>query len=134
MSTQYNSAQIWIQVCQLDDIAPSTGACVLLNGHQIALFRIDRTKSLYAISNYDPFSKVNVLSRGIIANIGARLVVASPLYKHHFDLGNGLCLQDETVKIPAYYARVSDDGVEILCSAKTHKPLIKSDLEILECA
>jgi len=30
----------WVNVCELDDLWPDIGAGALINGHQIALFRV----------------------------------------------------------------------------------------------
>ena len=69
--------------------------------------------SLYAIDNHDPFSQANVLSRGIVGDLKGRDVVASPIYKHHFDLNTGECLEDDT-KIPVYQIRENGGKVEVL--------------------
>ena len=52
----------WIEVCALEDIVPDTGVCALVNGAQVAVFRVDGDR-VYAIGNHDPFSRANVLSR-----------------------------------------------------------------------
>src|SRR5262245_58452496 len=98
----------WVAVCRLDDIVPNTGVCALVNGRQIAVFRLDDDR-LYAIDNYDPFSKANVLSRGIVGDVKGELVVASPVYKQHFSLVTGRCIEDETVSVPVYGATVQGD-------------------------
>ncbi|WP_430462369.1 nitrite reductase small subunit NirD [Thalassolituus sp. LLYu03] len=100
----------WTSVCNLNDIAPDTGVCALFNGEQVAIFRWGNSDTVYAISNYDPLGDANVLSRGIIGSIGERPVVASPLYKQHFDLENGECLEKADVSVKRYTVRV-DAGV-----------------------
>jgi nitrite reductase (NADH) small subunit len=102
----------WIEVCKLDDIVPDTGVCALVEGKQVALFRT-RTGELFAIDNFDPFSKANVLSRGIVGSIGDKLVVASPIYKQHFCLATGECLEDETVKLNVYPVKAANDAVAV---------------------
>ena len=86
------TVQGWVQVCYLDDIVPNTGVCALVDDEQVAVFRVGES-GLYALDNYDPNAKASVLSRGLIGNLGERLVVASPIYKHHFDLRTGECLE-----------------------------------------
>ena len=56
-----------------------------------------RRRRVHAIGNHDPASDANVLSRGIVGDIGGELVVASPMYKQHFSLLTGRCLEE-----PAY--------------------------------
>ena len=103
----------WVTVCKLSDIQPNTGVCALINEEQIAIFRIGNTDEVYAISNYDPFSKAYVLSRGIIGDRGGILKVASPIYKQNFNLKTGECLDDESVSIPSYPVKVVDGLVQI---------------------
>ncbi|MDL2356516.1 MAG: nitrite reductase small subunit NirD, partial [Pseudomonadota bacterium] len=77
----------WTAVCNLADIVPNTGVCALFNGEQVAVFHVDDGAShVYAIGNYDANSGASVLSRGLVGNLGERIVVASPIYKQHFDL------------------------------------------------
>ncbi|MAS25104.1 MAG: nitrite reductase small subunit [Oceanospirillaceae bacterium] len=101
----------WTTVCQLTDIDPDTGVCALVNGEQVAVFRWGNSETLYAINNFDPFGKANVLSRGIVGSIGERPVVASPLYKQHFDLSTGECLEDDSVAVKRYQVKVEGGTV-----------------------
>ena len=57
----------WIDVCSVDDLQPDSGVCALVEGQQVAIFYCPNlTAKVYAISNYDPFGKANVLSRGLV--------------------------------------------------------------------
>jgi len=76
----------WVDVCLLSAIAPYTGVCALVEGQQVAIFRVGNEADVYAISNYDPFSKAFVLSRGIVGDRNGILKVASPIYKQNFSL------------------------------------------------
>jgi assimilatory nitrate reductase catalytic subunit len=100
-----------VRVCRLEDIVPESGVCALVGGEQVAVFRID--EKIYAISNRDPFSGANVLSRGIVGDLKGELVVASPVYKQHFSLLSGRCIEDGAVRIPVYGARVEEGFVVI---------------------
>src|SRR5690242_8719339 len=95
----------WTVVCALDDIVPNSGVCGLVAGCQVAVFRLD-DDSVHAIGNYDPFSRANVISRGIVGDVQGELVVASPVYKQHFSLLTGKCVEDPAVSVPVYSARV----------------------------
>ena len=106
----------WIKVCSIDDLQPDSGVCALVEGQQVAIFYMPKDKAVYAINNYDPFSNANVLSRGIIGDINGQPVVASPLYKQHFNLQTGVCLEDETVTIPAYVVRIENGSVQVSIS------------------
>jgi nitrite reductase (NADH) small subunit len=108
----------WIKICSQDDLQPNSGVCALVAGKQVAIFYLPKDKAVYAIDNYDPIGKANVLSRGVIGDLKGQLVVASPLYKQHFNLHTGACLEDETVKITAYPVRLEGGMVEIQVSAE----------------
>jgi nitrite reductase (NADH) small subunit len=102
----------WITVCALDDIVPDTGVCALLNGEQVAVFRVGANDpDIFAIENYDPNSHAAVLSRGLVGSLGERVVVASPIFKHHFDLRTGECLEAPEHSVACYPARVVDGKV-----------------------
>ena len=103
----------WLDVCSVADLQPNSGVCALVQGQQVALFYFADSKEVYAISNFDPFGQANVLSRGLIGDINEQPVVASPLYKQHFNLETGRCLEDDTVQIPAYPVRIENDRVYI---------------------
>lgn len=106
------SLKTWTAVCSLDDIVPNSGVCALIGGRQVAVFRVADDR-VYALSNYDPFSNANVLSRGIVGDLKGELVVASPVYKQHFSLASGQCIEDEAVKVTSFAARVSKGIVEV---------------------
>jgi len=107
------SEKIWISVCELDDILPDTGVCALVKEQQVAIFRSRRLNELFAVGNYDPIGEANVLSRGMIGSIGDEVVIASPLYKEHFNLRTGECVEKPEYQIPVYAVRVEDGLVQI---------------------
>ena len=100
----------WVKVCKLEDIVPNTGVCALVGGRQVAVFRLD-DDSVYALANHDPFSRANVLSRGIVGDLKGEVVVASPVYKQHFSLATGQCLEDPGVRLAVFPARIEGDTV-----------------------
>ncbi len=106
----------WVDVCPLDDIVPNRGVCALVGGRQVAVFRVPADGSddeLFAISNYDPFSKAFVLSRGVVGSRGDRLKVASPIYKQSFDLRTGACLDDPEVSVGTFAVRMVEGIVQV---------------------
>jgi len=104
-------AETWTAICTLRDIVPNTGVCALVDDQQIAVFRIGRGDEVYAVDNFDPNSQASVLSRGLVGSLGERVVVASPIYKHHFDLRTGECLESPEHSVSAYPTRVYDGKV-----------------------
>lgn len=107
------SIATWIDVCPISAIAPNTGVCAMIEGKQVAIFRLGYGSDVYAISNYDPFSKAYVLSRGIVGDRNGIPKVASPIYKQNFNLITGHCLDDETVSIRTYQVRVVEGRVQV---------------------
>jgi nitrite reductase (NADH) small subunit len=105
----------WITVCNESDLTADTGLCALHQGEQVAIYKPALADELFALSNFDPFGKANVMSRGIIGSIGEQLVVASPLYKQHFDLKTGVCLEDDSASLKTYQVRIEAGQVQ-LCS------------------
>jgi nitrite reductase (NADH) small subunit len=101
----------WVDVCALDDILPDTGVCALLGQRQVAIFRVG--DEVFALSNFDPFSKAFVLSRGIVGDRAGAPKVASPVFKQSFDLRSGRCLDDPAVAVPVHPARVQDGRVQV---------------------
>ncbi|MFD0690999.1 nitrite reductase small subunit NirD [Actinomadura fibrosa] len=107
----------WFDVCEYADLIPERGACAMIDGTQVAIFRtFDGT--LYALSNLDPFSGAYVLSRGILGTRGGAPTVASPMYKQVFDLRTGACLDDPRVALPTFPIRLDASGhrVEVALS------------------
>jgi nitrite reductase (NADH) small subunit len=97
----------WNAVCALDQIVPDTGVCALVEGRQVAVFRVGgESPRLFAIDNYDPNAHASVLSRGLVGSLGERIVVASPIYKQHFDLQTGECLEAPHHSVASYPVRV----------------------------
>ncbi|WP_437779463.1 nitrite reductase small subunit NirD [Sorangium sp. So ce1097] len=107
----------WVEVCGVDDIIPNTGVCALVDKRQIAVVRVGEGEEIYAISNFDPFSKAFVISRGIVGDKGGVPKIASPIYKQNFDLRTGQCLDDPSVRIPVYPVRVRGGRVEVQATA-----------------
>jgi len=101
----------WENVCPVDDLVDGTGVCALVGGRQIAVFCVDGKP--YALDNFDPGSRANVLSRGLTGDLQNERVVASPIYKHHFALASGRCIEDPTFSVTAYATRIADGYVQI---------------------
>ncbi len=102
-------------LCSVDDLIPNSGVAALDGDRQIALFYFPDVGEdrIFAIGNFDPISQANVLSRGIVGDVSGEPVVASPIYKQHFSLVSGRCLEDEQYSVPVYSVRITD-GVVIL--------------------
>lgn len=110
------TTQNWTDICAVDDILPSTGVCALVDNRHVAVFRLnnaDGSDQFFAIDNVDPKSGASVLSRGLMGNLGERIVVASPLYKNHFDLRTGECVETPEQSVSAHGVRVDAGRVSV---------------------
>jgi len=79
-------APTWVPVCGYDVLLPERGVAVLVDGEQIALFRL-ADGTVRAVGNRDPFSGAYVLSRGIVGSRGDVPTVASPMRRVARPLG-----------------------------------------------
>ncbi|MCX6400610.1 MAG: nitrite reductase small subunit NirD [Propionibacteriales bacterium] len=124
-----NETSIDTVVCRLDQIRKESGVTALVAGEAVAVFRT-YDDEVFALSNFDPFGKASVLSRGIV---GTKTVlvdgveeqvpfVASPLLKQPFDLRTGICLDDTEVSVPTYDVRVIDGVVAVGARRETLSP------------
>ena len=120
----------WVEVCGYDDIYPDTGVCALIDGRQVAIFRLS-DGTLHAVSNYDPFSGANVLSRGLVGDRAGEPKIASPIYKQTFNLRTGICYEDASVRLDVYRVRRRRGVVEVM-STPAEIPAPELDDETLE--
>jgi len=95
------SESAWKTICSSEELVP-----------MFALFRVNGR--IFGLSAIDPFSNAAVLSRGIVGDLKGKTVVASPLFKQHFDLDTGFCLEDDTVSVKTYDVREVDKQVQVL--------------------
>ena len=70
------------------------------------MVRVGEGSEVFAIGNFDPFSKAFVLSRGIVGDRAGVPKIASPIYKQSFDLRTGVCMDDAAVTVPTYPVRL----------------------------
>ena len=110
--------QTWQPLCHQDDLVPFSGVAAWIEtadeSTQVALFYLPgHATELFALDHHDPFSDANVIARGIVGDIQGEPVVASPIYKQHFRLVDGLCLEDETVRLRCWPLRLENERVLI---------------------
>ncbi|ART62859.1 nitrite reductase small subunit NirD [Kushneria marisflavi] len=105
------------ELCRIDDLVAWSGVVALHQGHQLALFYLPRGcdrqsgAEIFALDNHDPFSGANVIGRGIIGDKDGEPVVASPIYKQHFRLRDGVCLEDPEQRLTVWPVRLKGDLV-----------------------
>ncbi|MFT6986690.1 MAG: nitrite reductase (NADH) small subunit [Psychromonas sp.] len=111
MKTKSNNE--WIAICAEHDLTPNAGTCVQFKEEQVAIFYCLRSETLYAVANFDPIGQANVISRGIMGSIQGKTYVSSPLYKQHFDLLTGECLESPDHALKAYQVRMVNALVQL---------------------
>jgi len=109
------STEVWQTVCEHQDLVSHSGVVVWLDGAQVALFYLPGAegRTLYAIDNHDPQSGANVIGRGLVGNIKGEMVVASPIYKQHFRLEDGSCLEYPQQRLRVWPVRLNGSVVEV---------------------
>jgi nitrite reductase (NADH) large subunit len=120
MSAVPAAAARWVRVCRLDDILPESGAAARVGTAQVAVFRVG--DAVHALGNFDPASRANVLSRGIVGDVGGELVVASPIYKQHYSLITGRCLEDPALAVPVHLVRIHGDEIWVRAEGSVARP------------
>ena len=104
-----------VRVCAVSDLEVERGRAALVGDEQVALFLL-ADGSVHAVSNLDPYSRANVMSRGIVGSRGDTPTLASPMHKQVFDLRSGACLETQG-KEPAWLrvwsVTVVDGSVEL---------------------
>lgn len=108
----------WQPLCHRSDLVPFSGVAAWIETAdgpaQVALFYLPgRSPELYAIDHHDPLANANVIARGIVGDIKGEAVVASPLYKQHYRLADGQCLEDDGVKLRSWALAFQGERVMI---------------------
>jgi nitrite reductase (NADH) small subunit len=106
----------WRALCSRQDLVANSGVVAWFDGAQIALFHLadgETGERVYAVENRDPKSGANVIGRGIVGQLRGDLVVAAPLYKQHFRLEDGSCLEYPEQRLRVWPSRLNGDAVEI---------------------
>ncbi len=104
----------WKAVCTVEDLVPESGIAVWTEDGPVAVFYLPhRLPALFAISHTDPFSGANVLARGLTGDLKGQPMVASPLYKQHFNLITGQCLEDESVSVKTYPVLLDGETIRL---------------------
>ena len=126
-TTGFNHTKTWQKICTKADLVAFSGVAAWFETAsgpaQVAIFYLPvdpnaaalpgRPTELYALDHFDPFSKANVIARGIVGDIKGAAVVASPIYKQHFRLADGQCLEDEDVALRTWPIAFKGDAVWI---------------------
>ncbi|HSO69104.1 MAG TPA: nitrite reductase small subunit NirD [Arachnia sp.] len=112
-------------VCHLADLLPERPVAALVEGRQVAIVRLHDDR-VYAVGMWDPFSRANVMARGLV---GSSLVegedvpvLFSPMYKQAFDLRTGSCLADAEKALGTWEVTVLDGRVYVGAQVSEEAP------------
>ncbi len=119
--------QTWQTLCTRADLVPYSGVAAWVETAegpaQVAIFYIPagpntpalphHDPELYAIDHHDPIAGANVIARGIVGDLKGQPVVASPIYKQHFRLEDGQCLENPGLRLRTWPLRFDGDKVLI---------------------
>lgn len=111
------TTRTWTTVCRIDDLVPDRGAAALVEGRQVALFRLSWSGAVHAVGHRDPFTGANVVARGLVGTRGDVPTVASPLHKQVFSLLTGEALDYPGTFLDVWEVRVIDDAVQVRAGA-----------------
>ena len=107
-----HSLDTWVDVIADRELPAEIGVPALVGNAPVAVFRTHEG-TVHALSNLDPKTGASVMARGIVGSRGDVPTVASPLYKHVFDLRTGRCLDDESLVLACYESRVRDGVIQV---------------------
>lgn len=103
-----------IYACKTSDIPANGGACVLIEGEQIAIYNFTRRGEWYATQNLCPHKQQMALSRGMIGTQADEPKVACPFHKKTFSLQTGACLSDKEYEIKTYPIVIENENIYII--------------------
>ncbi|MBD1556404.1 nitrite reductase small subunit NirD [Vibrio sp. S9_S30] len=115
---------MWKKICDVNQLSPYQGVGGVCDDHQIALFLVpadvflgskdpDKPPRVFVVGNWDPIARAYIMSRGIVGNQGEALCVASPMYKQHFSLETGACLEMPEQSLKTWQVKIKNDEVWI---------------------
>ncbi|WP_285162812.1 nitrite reductase small subunit NirD [Shewanella goraebulensis] len=106
----------WVNVCNESTLPQGTGVAAWVAGKAVAIFDLGK-HGLFAIDNVDPATGVSLLARGLICDMEGVLCVASPLYKQHYSLETGVCIENEALVASPY--EIKKEAGQVLILAKS---------------
>ncbi|MEI8619292.1 nitrite reductase (NAD(P)H) small subunit [Pseudoalteromonas sp. B193] len=108
----------WHNIGTIDNLVANSGVCALVNNQQVAIFYIPQNPTLcLPLATTTRLAKPTYC-RVALGSVDNKLVVSSPLYKQHFCLETGECLEAEAIHLPVFNAKIEDDSVFISAEPK----------------
>ena len=106
----------WVNVCDETSLPLGSGVAAWVAGKAVAIFNLGKD-GLFALDNVDPATGVSLLARGLICEMEGELCVASPLYKQHYSLKTGVCLEDALLLASPFDIKTEQGKVFILAKS-----------------
>lgn len=104
-------AEIWTDVCPVEDFDAGARKVVFLNGQQVALFNVNGT--LYALSNRCSHAR-GPLSEGSIEETENGCTVTCPWHYAQYDLASGIVLDGvASAPVPTYQVEVRNGVIYV---------------------
>lgn len=102
----------WYPVCLLTDLESEWGEAALIDGAQVAVFRLwdDQVR---VTSHLDPRTGAAVMARGIVGTRGGVPTIASPLHKEAYSLETGECFSNPELRLEILPSRVIEGLVQV---------------------
>jgi nitrite reductase (NADH) small subunit len=110
--TSQNSTTTWHLACAFDDLSIGAGTCVLVEGEQVAIFRVGLDQ-VRAVQNLCPHKGAAAMHQGLVGEKAGQVAVFCPLHKRAYSLDDGRCLEEEGVALRSYPVRVVGGMVEV---------------------
>jgi nitrite reductase (NADH) large subunit len=111
MPAETDGVARWHRVGRVSDFPKDAGACVKVEGRQIAIYRFSSRNEWYACQNMCPHKREMVLSRGLLGDSNGTPKVACPIHKKTFALESGKCLSGDDFSVETYAVKVEGDYV-----------------------
>ncbi|OCF75267.1 nitrite reductase [NAD(P)H], large subunit [Kwoniella mangroviensis CBS 8886] len=105
----------WVKLANIEDLQVNdrntTSVAVRYGSDtQLAIFHVPH-KGFYATQQMCPHKRAFVLDHGIVGDDkNGNLYVSCPLHKRNFNLDNGDCTNDESLKILTFQAKIDESG------------------------
>ncbi|MGZ9898725.1 nitrite reductase small subunit NirD [Shewanella gaetbuli] len=103
----------WVNVGDEKNLPQGTGIAAWVAGKAVAIFNLGKD-GLFALENTDPATGVGVLARGLICEMEGELCVASPIYKQHYSLTTGKCIEDANLQATPFEVKTEQGQVFVL--------------------
>lgn len=113
----------WIKVGEPSALTANNGVACRIGTRQVALFWLPALEpAYYALDNFDPFGQAQVMAWGMVGDLQGEPCVASPLYKQHFSLRSGVCLEKPEIRLAVWPVKQEEGALWIADTPRRPEP------------